>query len=246
MTTQTNYTLLWPCFCCSLLFLVSLDESADQVKELEQILRSRNPNSIPALIYAVANADKENEASRPGSINALLERRVQHLEAELESHEQEAKRSLQSMEQQFQRIKVTPSCLLKILGGVLLHINLINNDCVFVSVLHRVQLCYEQQICALDKQLKEKQQPQVNNSTAAAAGSGSQTQSLEEKLQREKKAHLEKEVSLQKQIESLRLQLKQKVCIGASQMLTSLERFHDVTLCFSTAGCVFCTAVGTN
>lgn len=117
MTTQTNYTLLWPCFCCFLLFLVSLDESVDQVKELEQILRSRNPNSIPALIYAVANADKENEASRPGSINALLERRVQHLEAELEGHEQEAKRSLQSMEQQFQRIKVTLSCLYQILGG---------------------------------------------------------------------------------------------------------------------------------
>lgn len=94
----------------------SLGVSVGQVRELEQILKSRNPNSIPALIYAVASADKQNEASRPGSINALLERRVQHLEAELESHEQEAKRSLQSMEQQFQRIKVTPSRLRGIFG----------------------------------------------------------------------------------------------------------------------------------
>lgn len=79
--------------------------SLHQVKELEQILKSRNPNSLPALIYAVANADKQNEA--PSSINALLERRIQHLEAELEGHEEEAKRSIQAMEQQFQRIKVT-------------------------------------------------------------------------------------------------------------------------------------------
>lgn len=150
-----------------------------QVKELEQILKSRNPNSLPALIYAVANADKQNEASPPSSINALLERRIQHLEAELESHEEEAKHSMRAMEQQFGRIK----------------------------------LCYEQQISSLEKQLEQKQQqqqqPGAENATAAAAAR-TQTQSLEEKLQREKKAHLEKEASLQKQIESLRLQLKQK------------------------------------
>ncbi|XP_075896912.1 centrosomal protein of 162 kDa [Nelusetta ayraudi] len=153
-----------------------------QVKELEQILKSRNPNSLPALIYAVANADKQNEASPPSSINALLERRIQHLEAELERHEEEAKRSMRAMEQQFQRIK----------------------------------LCYEQQISSLEKQLEQKQQqqqqqqPGVENATAAAARTQTLRQSLEEKLQREKKAHLEKEASLQKHIESLRLQLKQK------------------------------------
>lgn len=36
----------------------------------------------------------------------MLERRIQRLEAELESHDDEAKRSLRAMEQQFHRIKV--------------------------------------------------------------------------------------------------------------------------------------------
>ncbi|CAI5678430.1 unnamed protein product [Oreochromis niloticus] len=100
-----------------------------QVKELEQILRSRNPNSLPALIYAAAtsashedlDAGKMSSSSR---ITALLERRIQRLEAELENHDEEAKRSFQVMEQQF----------------------------------HRVKLRYEQQICELEQQLQRKQQ----------------------------------------------------------------------------------------
>lgn len=36
----------------------------------------------------------------------MLERRIQRLEAELESHDEEAKRSLRAMEQQFHRFKV--------------------------------------------------------------------------------------------------------------------------------------------
>ncbi|MED6279222.1 hypothetical protein CHARACLAT_032297, partial [Characodon lateralis] len=83
-----------------------------QVKELEHILRSRNPNSLPALIYAAATAaDEENAASSrtspPSQINVLLERRIQRLESELESHDEEAKRTLRTMEQQFHRIKVS-------------------------------------------------------------------------------------------------------------------------------------------
>ncbi|XP_073342549.1 centrosomal protein of 162 kDa [Pagrus major] len=78
-----------------------------QVKELEQILRHRNPNSLPALIYAAATAGShEDETSPPSRISALLERRIQRLEAELESHDEEAKRSLRAMEQQFHRIKL--------------------------------------------------------------------------------------------------------------------------------------------
>ncbi|XP_013879092.1 centrosomal protein of 162 kDa isoform X2 [Austrofundulus limnaeus] len=76
-----------------------------QVQELKQILRTRNPNSLPALIYAAAT-DVSNGNAEPSSINALLEARIQRLEAELESHDEEAKRSLQAMEQQFHRIKL--------------------------------------------------------------------------------------------------------------------------------------------
>lgn len=81
------------------------------MKELEQILRNRNPNSLPALIYAAASASgQENvdpaKASLPSQITSLLERRIQRLEAELEGHDEEAKRSLRTMEQQFQRVTV--------------------------------------------------------------------------------------------------------------------------------------------
>ncbi|KAF3840366.1 hypothetical protein F7725_019083 [Dissostichus mawsoni] len=81
-----------------------------QVKELEQILRRRNPNSLPALIYAAATAggaeEGANGTSPPSRISALQERRIQRLEAELEGHDEGAKRSLRAMEQQFLRIKL--------------------------------------------------------------------------------------------------------------------------------------------
>ncbi|XP_035808762.2 centrosomal protein of 162 kDa isoform X3 [Amphiprion ocellaris] len=100
-----------------------------QVKELEQILRSRNPNSLPALIYAAATAASHEDVgaaktSPPSQITALLERRIQRLETELESHDEEAKCSLRAMEQQF----------------------------------HRIKLRYEQQISELEQQLQQKQQ----------------------------------------------------------------------------------------
>uniref|UniRef100_A0AAR2K9R9 Centrosomal protein of 162 kDa n=1 Tax=Pygocentrus nattereri TaxID=42514 RepID=A0AAR2K9R9_PYGNA len=71
-----------------------------QVKEMEDILRRRHPNSLPALIYAAAAAGGEEGRS------TLLERRIHRLEAELEGRDEEAKRSLRAMEQQFQRIKL--------------------------------------------------------------------------------------------------------------------------------------------
>ncbi|XP_038832530.1 centrosomal protein of 162 kDa-like [Salvelinus namaycush] len=82
-----------------------------QVKEMEKILRQRNPNSLPALIYAAANAPALDEdggakSSPPTQTRALLERRIQRLEAELENRDDEAKRSLRAMEQQYQRIKL--------------------------------------------------------------------------------------------------------------------------------------------
>ncbi|XP_034467827.1 centrosomal protein of 162 kDa isoform X2 [Hippoglossus hippoglossus] len=80
-----------------------------QVKELEQILRNKNPNSLPALIYAAASAAAEEDvdtAKSPNRIVALLEARIQRLEAQLESHDEEAKRSLRAMEQRFHSVKL--------------------------------------------------------------------------------------------------------------------------------------------
>lgn len=76
------------------------------MKELEQILRYRNPNSLPALIYAAASATEEEEAKTPTSIVTLLENRIQQLEAELENCDDGAKHSLRAMEQRFHSVKV--------------------------------------------------------------------------------------------------------------------------------------------
>ncbi|XP_062278354.1 centrosomal protein of 162 kDa [Scomber scombrus] len=152
-----------------------------QVKELEQILRRRNPNSLPALIYAAATAGSHGDAdaartSPPGRINALLERRVQRLEAELESHDEEAKRSLRAMEQQF----------------------------------HSIKLRYEQQISDLEQQVEQREQLTAAASTCGTEPWVSQVRGLEEELQRVKEVQQQKEKSLQDQIESLQEQLKHK------------------------------------
>lgn len=80
---------------------------------MEQILRRRHPNSLPALMFAAAAASGEKRgeghpcaAPQPLHSAALLERRIHRLEAELEDHDEEAKRSLRAMEQHFHRIKV--------------------------------------------------------------------------------------------------------------------------------------------
>ncbi|CAL8287424.1 unnamed protein product [Merluccius merluccius] len=82
-----------------------------QVKELEDILRRRHPNSLPALIYAAAAASgpgggDTTKTAPPTQVTSLLERKIERLEAELDSHKEEAKRGLRAMEQQFQRIKL--------------------------------------------------------------------------------------------------------------------------------------------
>ncbi|KAK0151396.1 Centrosomal protein [Merluccius polli] len=82
-----------------------------QVKELEDILRRRHPNSLPALIYAAAAASgpgggDATKTAPPTQVTSLLERKIERLEAELDSHKEEAKRGLRAMEQQFQRIKL--------------------------------------------------------------------------------------------------------------------------------------------
>lgn len=90
---------------------------------MEKILRQRNPNSLPALIYAAANTpavdrDGGAKSSPPTQTRALLERRIQRLEVELESRDDEAKRSLRAMEQQYQRIKV---CSYSQLSGTVMY-----------------------------------------------------------------------------------------------------------------------------
>ncbi|EMP42599.1 Protein quail neuroretina 1 [Chelonia mydas] len=78
-----------------------------QIKEMEAILKRRHPNSLPALIYAAAAAS-EGGGDISGKSNTIdfLERRIKKLETELEGKDDEAKKSLRAMEQQFQKIKL--------------------------------------------------------------------------------------------------------------------------------------------
>ncbi|XP_039973965.1 centrosomal protein of 162 kDa isoform X2 [Xiphias gladius] len=176
-----------------------------QVKELEQILRHRNPNSLPALIYAAASAGGEEDvgtakASSPSRIVTLLEHRIQRLEAELENHDEEAKRSLRAMEQRF----------------------------------HSVKLRYEFQISELEQQLEQKQQVEAAGSAAETKQWMSQVQTLEEELQQVKETHQEKEKSLHNQVESLQQQLTNKAqpspgrhqCQTEAAFGVRIERFN--------------------
>uniref|UniRef100_A0A8C8VNQ7 Centrosomal protein of 162 kDa n=1 Tax=Pelusios castaneus TaxID=367368 RepID=A0A8C8VNQ7_9SAUR len=78
-----------------------------QVKEMETILKRRYPNSLPALIYAAAAASETTgDTSAKSNTIDFLERRIKKLETELEGKDEEAKKSLRAMEQQFQKIKL--------------------------------------------------------------------------------------------------------------------------------------------
>ncbi|XP_048880526.1 centrosomal protein of 162 kDa isoform X2 [Brienomyrus brachyistius] len=76
-----------------------------QVKEMEDILKRRHPNSLPALIWAAASAAGPGSTEQAGTVS-FLERRVHRLEEELEAKDEEAKQSLRAMEQQYHKIKI--------------------------------------------------------------------------------------------------------------------------------------------
>lgn len=69
---------------------------------MEGILKRRYPNSIPALILAASAAGDSVDKNTV----EFMERRIKKLEADLEGKDEEAKKSLRTMEQQFQKMKV--------------------------------------------------------------------------------------------------------------------------------------------
>ncbi|XP_051880397.1 centrosomal protein of 162 kDa isoform X2 [Pristis pectinata] len=78
-----------------------------QVKEMEEIIRRRYPNSLPALIYAAASIpDTSSETEGKLHSRVFLENRIKKLEADLEGKDEEAKKCLRAMEQQFQKVKI--------------------------------------------------------------------------------------------------------------------------------------------
>ncbi|XP_030639013.1 centrosomal protein of 162 kDa [Chanos chanos] len=157
-----------------------------QVKEMEEIIKRRHPNSLPALIYAAASAvgvegggggggggGKPSAAPQPPPQTvALLERRIHRLEAELEGRDEDAKRSLRAVEQQF----------------------------------HKIKLQYEEQISELEQQLTDKSQQVQGRSCEEWE---SRVQALQQELERVKEAHQSREEALRAELTSAREQLHQ-------------------------------------
>ncbi|XP_076136701.1 centrosomal protein of 162 kDa isoform X3 [Alosa pseudoharengus] len=172
-----------------------------QVKEMEEILRRRHPNSLPSLMYAAAAAEAATaaggaeEKEKAGGVaetpdrperspapptpksTVLLQRRVHRLEAELENRDEDAKRSLRAIEQQF----------------------------------HKLQ--YEQRIGELQQQLSERHQT-AQKTGGAEEGEEEEEEvasacvhSLQAEVRRLKEDQKQRESSLQAEVASLREQL---------------------------------------
>ncbi|CAL8248152.1 unnamed protein product [Lota lota] len=142
-----------------------------QVKVLEDLLRRRQPNSLPALIYAAASSSGQGDedpttTASPTQVTVLLERKIERLEAELDGHKEEAKRGLRAMEQQFQRIK-----------------------------LH-----YEQQISELEQKLVQRQSQEGAAPPPCPSAEGSELQSVMEAHRSVELALQEQIQSLQQQL----------------------------------------------
>jgi len=75
-----------------------------QVKEMENIIRKRHPNSLPAVIWAAASVP-DDSTTKPPSV-AFLEGRIHKLETELASKDEEAKKSMRALEQKYNSVKV--------------------------------------------------------------------------------------------------------------------------------------------
>ncbi|XP_077430747.1 centrosomal protein of 162 kDa isoform X2 [Vanacampus margaritifer] len=171
-----------------------------QVKQLEQILQSKNPNSLSSLIAAAAIADAKGvvatgRRSASNDINTLLERRIQRIEAEMERHDEEAKENLHLMEKQFQNTK----------------------------------LRYEHQISELEQQLKRKQEVAEISATGTESWM-SQVERMKVELQHVKEAYKQKEIFLQDQIETLKRQVQYKALHSPSRHQRQAEEAHGARI----------------
>ena len=83
---------------------------------MNDIIRRRYPNSLPALIYAAAatapSSDSQDAHPQPSAASskshtvAFLEEKVKQMDEELAGNDEEVKRSLRVMEQKYNLMKV--------------------------------------------------------------------------------------------------------------------------------------------
>jgi len=77
-----------------------------KVKEMENIIRKRHPNSLPAVIWAAASVPlPEHSTTKTPSVE-YLEGRIHKLESDMELKDDDAKRSMRTLEQKYNSMKV--------------------------------------------------------------------------------------------------------------------------------------------
>ncbi|XP_059142969.1 centrosomal protein of 162 kDa-like [Physella acuta] len=78
-----------------------------QVKEMEQVIRRRHPNSLPAMMMVAANVPDSalDQPQVKGRSVEVLENRVRKLERELETKDEMAQQDLRAMEQKYNQVK---------------------------------------------------------------------------------------------------------------------------------------------
>lgn len=74
---------------------------------MEQIIRRRHPNSLPALMMLAASSD-DSAPSGDGRSRSVevLEKRIKKLEGQLEKKDEETSTLLRAMEQKYNAVKV--------------------------------------------------------------------------------------------------------------------------------------------
>uniref|UniRef100_A0A670YK95 Centrosomal protein of 162 kDa n=1 Tax=Pseudonaja textilis TaxID=8673 RepID=A0A670YK95_PSETE len=186
-----------------------------QVKEMEGILKRRYPNSLPALIYAAATAASEGDgdASPKNNTVEFLERRVKKLETELEGKDDEAKKSLRAMEQQFQKIKLQYEKRIEELEQLLAY-KLLNEP-------QKLQDSFDQELC----KVSEAHQETVQNLQAEIHSLRSHIAQLEsQKNPRDDDADLQ---SLEYQVEQARA--KAQLVRLNQEMIAKNREIKDLT-----------------
>ena len=75
---------------------------------MEQIIRRRHPNSLPALMMMAATMPDPDQSSgdKHGRTADFLEKRIKKLEGELEKKDEESATLLRGMEQKYNAVKV--------------------------------------------------------------------------------------------------------------------------------------------
>lgn len=96
-----------------------------QVREMERIFQKRNPNSLTTLFLAAHNLEKdENTMSKESPpVMKVLEEKVKKLESELETKENLEEKRIRSVEQKYNKLKVSKQRIIINIGGFMLNLS---------------------------------------------------------------------------------------------------------------------------